>query len=310
MAYTFVLIQACMGWPLWGEAQADPVHYSVDVLVWACLNFILHVRAFALLIYQEQQLKAFPSADDEELWRFWHRRSGVSRFDFVPVLESGAWVRFKPNERIPTEAGLYLIVSGTVHASAVNIRRRDDDAELPSARFYEFALGSGACFDMQMCNFLGVDVGFLKDRFEVEATTETRCYVFPVQSLRNVAHHGSPLVRSIWRDFILHAVADVANRVWIDPLIVIERAGNLSGDVRALAWPVAHPDFAPLPENPAENCLTWKSFKANVGWVVSSLDIRLPRGLRHRPHPLVGVKSSESVSRRFAGHDATQIEEV
>jgi hypothetical protein len=56
----------------------------LDNLIWAALALAFHGLAFCRLVWDERSVR-FASEDEEQLWRFFHRRSGMGRLEMKQV---------------------------------------------------------------------------------------------------------------------------------------------------------------------------------------------------------------------------------
>ena len=373
LAYVLMLVQTATGWPSWPHAVgSDPSFVAADGLTWLGVILPLHVWAVARLVWDERMLKAFGEERDESLWAFWNHRTGVSRFDFVPILQSGKWVSVERGAQVDTSEFVFLVVKGLFKVRATGLRRRryggpaasstatsgyeeerangaagpgvetaSSSASMASPLAatatatlkkrlnaatttttstasnnkppsvptnFEIMLGSGAVFDLQLLNVLKWDVGFVNDDFRAVAMCDSLCFAFPLAALQAVADGGTPLVRSVWRDFTAHALADVANREWSPTLdstsslradTTTNGAGeserNASDEFLDEAVVFLHPHFVPEPEpGSATFCERFVGFWK---WIWGSMNLSIPRGLRHNPVPVVGVRAAQSVMR-------------
>lgn len=73
---------AATGYPRWQAFAVGPI--SVDGLVWSSICLLLHGYALISLLLDERRIK-FRSTDEEQLWRFFYRRSGMGRLEMKEV---------------------------------------------------------------------------------------------------------------------------------------------------------------------------------------------------------------------------------
>lgn len=373
-AYVFLLLQNALGWPMWDAfIGKDPSQVQVDAIVWTVVNVSLHGWALAKLLLDERLVSKFATPDDEAIWAFFHAKTGVSRFDFIPILESGTWVHFEPGAAVNTEDAVYIVVRGLIRCHIVRLHRGDAsigllDAADPDASFesavsaararheaqlarlrasnassrhsteverveihvtttinsngngndgngngngntqrnLDVVLGSGAVFDVQLLNLLGVDLGFWNDGFFATALTDATCFAVPVQALEKVCKEGPPVVQQVWKDFVQHIVADIANRPWSSDTLAASSSMSPARfealqerDPQALEriarW--MHPHFTPPPERRPSCKERLSSF---VSWIWNSISLLPPRGLRHHPVPKVGIQAARRAVERRA----------
>lgn len=78
-----MLTAASTGYPSW-PGITNPGFIGLDGIIWACLNLFFHGTAAAQLLWDERRI-SFDSDDDEQVWRFFLRRSGMGRLEMLEV---------------------------------------------------------------------------------------------------------------------------------------------------------------------------------------------------------------------------------
>jgi hypothetical protein len=56
----------------------------MDTLAWSSLSLAFHALSLHLLLWDQRRIR-FASADEEQLWRFFYRRSGMGRLEMKEV---------------------------------------------------------------------------------------------------------------------------------------------------------------------------------------------------------------------------------
>ena len=139
----------------------------VDGLGWSLCTGIWHWHALWSLAAEEVPHKFTAADDDEALFAFLHRRTGMPRNAFQRLLTIGEWVHFAPGERIcetrSSRNNLYFLVQG----------RARHNFEYEDGTVGEKLVRSGECFDLRILNCLGVFLGFPNKRFECSALERT-----------------------------------------------------------------------------------------------------------------------------------------
>jgi hypothetical protein len=57
---------------------------AVDGIAWSAICLLLHGFALCRLVFDERTVK-FQTEEEEQLWRFFYRRSGMGRLEFKQV---------------------------------------------------------------------------------------------------------------------------------------------------------------------------------------------------------------------------------
>ena len=74
---------ALTGYPRFGDLNFKGT-ISADGIAWAVVCLALHLYALCQLVRDERVIR-FRSDDEEQLWRFFYRRSGMGRLEFKQV---------------------------------------------------------------------------------------------------------------------------------------------------------------------------------------------------------------------------------
>lgn len=205
-AYVFLLVSAALGYPRWPNVGSTG-GIAVDGVVWATLSGSLHALALLRLLLDERTVR-FCSADEEQLWRFFYRRSGMGRLEMKEVLKRGRWLHIPAGTTILDPIAAYsrlcLLVEGT--AVFVASKSTGGDEECPSSPIRPTLLFSGSFFDMRLLNVFGIYIGFEaggdEKQFHAVARTDCLLYTWSIEELNELATQCSPAVSTFWRNVL------------------------------------------------------------------------------------------------------------
>ncbi|KAL6781328.1 hypothetical protein ACKKBG_A10695 [Auxenochlorella protothecoides x Auxenochlorella symbiontica] len=280
-AYIFLFAAALTGYPRfprWGWQDA----ISVDGLAWSSTIIVFHGYAVWRHLWDERPIR-FRSEDEEQLWRLFHRRSGMYRLEMSECLRYGRWARYAAGDVIVTPGAshlrLHLVVEGLVELEV--------DHGAGKERVLN-TLHSGTIFDFGVANVFGVYIGFECAQdvgFTARAKTDCLLYEWSIDDLEVFASRLSPSVPAFWRSFVLCEVGlEYAGRVhpargtrsangeWEGPEY---EAGARSRDFTEPLRPEELPPRRGL----------WGTLRA----VLRVFDPLPPAGLRHCSTPMSGV---------------------
>ena len=75
------------GYPRWPNFEWTG-SISVDTIAWACINLVVNGISCGVMLWDERPIR-FDCEDDEQMWRFFNRRSGMGRLEMKQV--GAAW---------------------------------------------------------------------------------------------------------------------------------------------------------------------------------------------------------------------------
>lgn len=266
-ANTLLVVAAALGMPLWPNLASDN-GVATDVLIWASLSLVLHLWAFVRLLWDERPMHAFPEADEEALYQFFAVRGGITRTDFVSILERGSWLRVaERGTEIPCSDRMHILVQGAVDCKIRGWKRKASDPFNPES--VRILLTSGQIFDLMHANVFKLPIGFFNQEFHATSVVDnTVLFSFPLAALADFAN-GPPVIVQVWRNMVAFAVADVAHRQTPEP----------TGSPTPAEFGKRHPDFSLPP--PTKPLSLGQRIKGFLWWILSSMDPRPPQGLRH-----------------------------
>ncbi|GAB4817869.1 hypothetical protein N2152v2_004915 [Parachlorella kessleri] len=285
LAYVALLAGALTGYPRFGDFGFNGT-ISADGIAWAVVCLALHLYALCQLVRDERVIR-FRSDDEEQLWRFFYRRSGMGRLEFKQVLKYGSWVRVPAGKRIlgarDSRLRIFLLVEG--HATFYTCYGGYTDPGRP--------MYSGALFDKGLLNVLGVFVGLEKGEdklFRAVAETDCLLYSWTVEELSAMATQHGPAVAAFWRNFALSQLGmelELRSHKGAEPLCA-------TGETEAFAFlhGARSRDFTD-PLRPYEQ--QRRTAKGTLQWIWRSLSPFVPPGVRHTALPVNGILARNRV---------------
>ena len=155
LAYIFLLVAALLGQPRWPGVDSTGIIF-LDTAIWSIVSGALHTIALVRLLLDERRI-TFKNEDEEQLWRFFYRRSGMGRFEMKQVLKLGRWRRVAKGDVIlnPIQScsRLCLMVEGLAEFTTTSTTD-------PALNTISSQLFSGSFFDMRLLNVFGLFIGF------------------------------------------------------------------------------------------------------------------------------------------------------
>eukprot|EP00195_Chlamydomonas_chlamydogama_P004094 CAMPEP_0202919722 /NCGR_PEP_ID=MMETSP1392-20130828/76481_1 /ASSEMBLY_ACC=CAM_ASM_000868 /TAXON_ID=225041 /ORGANISM="Chlamydomonas chlamydogama, Strain SAG 11-48b" /LENGTH=498 /DNA_ID=CAMNT_0049613181 /DNA_START=199 /DNA_END=1695 /DNA_ORIENTATION=+ len=212
----------CPGWTTEPSPYGSTGYFSVDGFVW---QVVCGTFAFwgAIMLLRDEMPVRLQSEDEEAMWRYFWRRSGMPRSEFQEVLARGEWLRVKKGERIMSHVQVYeylhLLVEGRCSCFTA-LRKGCEEASSTGMcstgdQLRNYNLLSGDIFSFALCSIFGVSLGFEKisgHHLEVYADTDCLLYRWHVQQLDHMAVRSSPALSAFWRNLILYNVSNALER--------------------------------------------------------------------------------------------------
>jgi len=229
--------------------------------------------------------------EDDALWSYMHRRTGMLRVDFARLRALGQWLYPNPGEMIAdtesSRANLFIMVQGVAQASY-------------TYEGYEGAgrktMRSGDCFDYRIFNSLGVFVGFPNQQFEAVAGEESlhpvivyRIPLAPLVGLFEAAPSMATFLRTYSTGVLAREVQLIEAQSWS------RLSFDSYGAPEEEAWTVGgrSRDFCSLGEVERQRLRpSWDAFST---WFLGSLSPFVRLGERHNQGALSGDIASSKV---------------
>jgi Popeye protein conserved region len=124
LANAFLLVTGLLGHLSWGESVHPQGRIALDTVVWAALNLLMHGLSVIRILYDERKVEL--TDDQEALWRYIYRHSGLSRVQFQAILcPHVELVEFRRGDRIPVNDKFFIVLDGVVaaHVNQVGTRK-------------------------------------------------------------------------------------------------------------------------------------------------------------------------------------------
>lgn len=281
MAYVWLLAASLIGFPRWPEYETTGF-ISVDGIVWATVNIVVHGVAIVKLLSDERPVH-FDTDDEQEMFRFLYRRGGFEPLEAREVMRRGCFRTIKEGDVISSTVDAADRVVLLIEGSA-RYQRVSNGAVQATGTFL-----SGMIWDLRMLSIFGVYVGFEKDdvSFSVDATRDCLVFEWTLEKLDDLSIKCGPSVSGYFRNFILCQVSfELEFREH-----GIEFARSTSGveDPRWLQGARSRDFTDPLHEQVPTSAQRIKSFFV---WIGLSFTPMVPNGIRHtglRGLPRTGV---------------------
>ena len=301
MGFMLQIINVLTGMPSWGDgaATATPRVLVMDLLVWAIVTGLLHWVASFRLLRDEREIK-LRNEEEERIWLFFYRRSGMERLEFQEVVRRGKFQDFRAGETIiSAEEPLQrfcLLVEGVVE-----IQVTYHASPSPARRLY-----SGAFFDLAVGNVFGVKVGFAHTKFEARASTDCRLLVWSFEAVDQMAVACAPSVGAYWRNMLLYSVAASLNQL-DDPDGCPTALVNSAGEREPEGWAEGRARSADFDSPLRDDERPASRVRAFARLLLRSIHPLPPPGIRHAGMPDSGVAArNRALARRAAGAQLQQ----
>lgn len=285
MAYVFLFISALLGQPRWPSVASTDAAF-LDTIIWSALSGALHIVALVRLILDERRI-TFKTDDEEQLWRFFYRRSGMGRLEMKQVLKFGRWRRVKAGEVILDPVGacsnLCLMVEGVGKFAAAN---GEPESGVPAVTE---KLVSGCFFDMRLLNVMGLYIGFEgygpEKWFAAVAKTDCLIYEWSIEDLNIMATQCSPAVGQAWRNLLATQIG--LTLAWRE--VPNRPPGSSLGEPEsnAILFGMRSRDFTD-PLRGYEGRKQWTR-TGLLKSAIRSFHLLMPPGIRHTNIPVHGV---------------------
>lgn len=193
-----LFIQAMLGWPLFPCWENSP-NISIDSAFWGFIACLMNFWSMLRLLMDEREI-AFSRLEEEELWRFFFRKSGIPKLSFMSnILPLGAFIECDKDYEFTDDD-----INNYFHLVVEGIVKIDTDINGEPIGGFIF-LGSGECFDICHANALGLDVGFLGNSFTAVACTKCILFAWPVRELELIGKRPG-IARDACRLFFLLSI--------------------------------------------------------------------------------------------------------
>jgi hypothetical protein len=299
LAYVFLFAQAFLGQPRWPSVSYTGGVF-LDAVIWAALSGTLHILALIRLLADERPIK-FKTEEEEQLWRFFYRRSGMGRLEMQQALQYGRWRRIHAGEVIldPLAAcsRLCLMIEGIGDFTATSrstiesgfFNTNGGGGRLPSVSSKLF---SGSFFDMRLLNSFGLYIGMegLGSRekwFAAVAKTECLIYEWSIDELNKMATQCSPALSHAWRNLIATQLGIAF--AWREMQSLPPIAATGQSESPAILLGARSRDFTDPLRGYEQQGRRWWDGKGLVKWLYRSIHPLMPPGVRHNDLPVHGI---------------------
>lgn len=292
LGYFFLMMNNIMGSPVapdWyvNTSLGDDHLLLLDGLVWSVVVGFFHCNFVYHLLRDERHVK-LGNEEEESIWRFFYRRSGMKRLEFLQVMRNAELLNFKAGDVIVDSDNslqyFHLVLHGLV----------DFEASYNDVKSKSTRLHSGDFFDLEVANVFGVRLGFESDAFCAHAATPCRIIRWSFEDMNRMATHGPPVLSSFWRNMLLYSLASELNRVHpgMNGRGCLDSSGEPE-DPSFFEKGAPSRDFTmPLL---ADEAPPRRTFMSTLRWMIRSIKPFPIPGLRHNAMPTSGVTARNRV---------------
>lgn len=285
MAYIFLCASALVGLPRWPSVSSTDT-MVLDTIIWSAISGFFHIFALVRLVADERRI-TFADEDEEAMWRFFYRRSGMGRLEMKQVLRFGRWRRIKAGavilDPLASCSRLCLMVQGVGEFMAT--------AGLEQGVIAHSTKLSGGFFDMRLLNVFGLYVGFegvvkgVERMFTAVAQTDCLVYEWTVEELNAMASRCSPSLSHAWRNLVATQVGLTLASLQAPNLP--PTAGTGDPESAAIMFGARSRDFTD-PLRQYECPQPW-SLLGIFRWLGGQFHPIMPPGMRHNDLPVHGI---------------------
>mmetsp|Transcript_9792 Transcript_9792/g.16252 ORF Transcript_9792/g.16252 Transcript_9792/m.16252 type:complete len:406 (+) Transcript_9792:34-1251(+) len=256
--------------------------FALDSFLWAILTGFFQFRHLLQMIREEIPPPPLKNPDDQALFAFIHRRSGMVQRDYHRFKGDGLFRHYQAGDTVCDALGarqeFFIIIEGCVE---IDVVLSGGDKSIQKKLF------SGDAFDLRILNLSGVQVGFANEHFEAVAKTPCMIFVKPVPEFLKLLRTHSYLSNFL-RALALCFIAKSVQRNCI-----LDAYGG-SEDLPALESGHRSNDFRPLTKE-EETSVQW-TWKKVFKWIRSSIRIKARNsGIRHMAAPSGGSLATAEV---------------
>jgi hypothetical protein len=295
LAYTFLFICGVLGLPNWKDSFSGwNGEIAVDIIVWSTVNIVVvHGSGVIRMYYDERRIESLTD-DQEKLWRYIYRHSGLSKAQFkhliVPTLKL---LTFEEGESIPIMDNFYVILDGVIKADVAHLETTDVIHKIKMFSGEMFPLVHMYLDYMPRLNLFGRSAMIC-----VASSKQVRVYAIPVKTLRALGVH--PDARDCWIAMMIAALAVIAERPYKDT----STDSFLTSEINSLFDPL-HPCEEPEPllagsgtglSRPFAHMWKYIQLSCYLPWPIG----HWPVGLRHSLRPPHDPDMSKMTEQRLS----------
>lgn len=211
LAYGFLLVSGVLGLPGWGEGASSgwwTGRMAVDIVVWSAVNLVFVHGSGLLRLYWDERHIDLETPEQEMLWRFFYRHSGLSKAQFRALLLPHLQLhQFAQGDVISCSQQLYILLDGLVVCDIVHRNH-------PS-KTHKIRLASGDMFPLLHIyrNCVSRKAIFHRSNVKnprVESPDGARAFSIPTTALETM--QGHPDARTAWTVILIASLAEIAER--------------------------------------------------------------------------------------------------
>jgi hypothetical protein len=242
LANICLLVSAAIGRTSWlgltrteEEDDDDTNRFALDGVIWASLQIFINGMSVIRIYYDERKI-VLNNDDEEALFRYVYRHSGLSKAQFQNAFcnnqrkkkkkTAGTYteddadedeeenelkiVEYEPKEKINIDRKFFFIVLEGVVSSNVKMVGSND-------RFHDtinFKSGQMFPIGFMAYDFMPTENIFMNTYITPIAATKVKLYRIPLQKIRSMSQN--PKTRDAWMALIISMMASIAERPYIN----------------------------------------------------------------------------------------------
>lgn len=225
LAYSFLVLNALLGSPLWPHLVGDAAistQLGWDSFFWATVA--LYVQGCSLVnLTLDERAVHLPTPYHEALWRMFYRTGGLSIKLFDEIVASHVKViHLDPGKVIDTDDYFYIVYQGKIKLFVMESDRNHGKQSSPTntsnAELEDQSqwipkttrlLRSGEMFDITYLDLFSEDSSRFWQTSHIKCTTLTQAILFQIKktSMQEMAHHR--LAKSVWQGLLINNLSYV-----------------------------------------------------------------------------------------------------
>ena len=268
-AYFWLVVSAFSGNVPSGSFADTPISRG-EIDITAIINSIIllaHAANVTMLIADDCSRRP-REPEDRSLLNFFTNRCGLTTAEFKDFRKHGRWLSVKAGQPIPgCDRHLYLVVEGVADC---NVDMGSHEVRLTKR--------SGQFFDLKLFNAFCLPLAAFDSRsFQAVAVTDCKLFAWEVSGLKAMAK--SPVLVRFWEFTGLRALASETSVRHLPEQQPLHDCRFMLEDVSWMEGALSR-DFTDMGAEPRGFCAR----VAGVArWMVRSLSVLPPRGIRHQP---------------------------
>lgn len=207
IAYLFLLISGLFGLPVWGESLSGGTgRIAPDVIVWSIVNIVVIHGSGVIRMYWDERKIKFEKEEQEMLWRFFYRHSGLSKAQFLDLIIPHLQLKtYRLGDPIPSTTNFNIVLDGSIMCDVTHVDHRDGQ---------QVMLASGDMFPLIHIYkyFMPQKSFFHRSAIQnaVVGSATARVFSIPIHKLEEMAFQ--PNAKVAWTAMLIASLSEIAER--------------------------------------------------------------------------------------------------